>query len=77
MDAKNLYEGIGRLISVSSARELQRPVSRGGDGKSKTENGDLVSVENGVSSVEQTEDGIADEKEQKSSPSMGDSNPSE
>ncbi|KAL5559469.1 hypothetical protein UlMin_035680 [Ulmus minor] len=71
MDAKNLYEGVSRLLTVSSSRELPKPVSNG-DGKSVAENGQLPSVENGVASVEQTEDANTDGKEQKSPTSQAD-----
>ncbi|KAJ6406544.1 hypothetical protein OIU84_010119 [Salix udensis] len=46
MDAKNLYDGISRLVTTSS-RELRRPASNTEE-KKMTENGDLLVVENGV-----------------------------
>ncbi|KAF7817367.1 conserved oligomeric Golgi complex subunit 8 [Senna tora] len=46
MDAKNLYDGISRLIAASSARELPKPVNNG-EVKSVVENGNLPAVENG------------------------------
>ncbi|XP_062076709.1 conserved oligomeric Golgi complex subunit 8-like [Humulus lupulus] len=73
MDAKSLYEGVGRLLTVSSSRELPKPViSNGEEGKSTTEIGELPSAENGTASVEKTggdndDDDDADRKEQKSS----------
>ncbi|XP_034890904.1 conserved oligomeric Golgi complex subunit 8 [Populus alba] len=65
MDAKNLYDGIGRLLATSS-RELQRPANNT-EGKKITENGDQPVVENGVTpEVEQSGVAIADEKDQTS-----------
>ncbi|KDP34072.1 hypothetical protein JCGZ_07643 [Jatropha curcas] len=67
MDAKNLYDGINRLLTASPSRELPRPHSNAEE-KSIKENGDLPAVENGVTpDVEDTKDTIdADEKEQES-----------
>lgn len=66
MDAKNIYDGISRLLATSSARESPRPVNYPEE-KSITENGDLPVVENGVTpDVEETQSIHADEKEQKS-----------
>lgn len=66
MDAKNVYDGIGRLLATSSSRELPKPVSNPEE-KSISENGDLPVVENGVApDVEQTQGTNTDEKEQKS-----------
>lgn len=78
MDAKNLYDGIDRLLTVSSkTKEVPKPVNNE-VGKSLTENGDLPSEENGVSPVEQTEDVNADGIEEKSPPPplQTDENPS-
>ncbi|KAI4337157.1 hypothetical protein L6164_015605 [Bauhinia variegata] len=62
MDAKNLYDGVSRLLEASSARELPRPVSNG-EAKSSTENGDLSVVENGETpDGKQTEAINVDEK---------------
>ncbi|KAJ9183605.1 hypothetical protein P3X46_007434 [Hevea brasiliensis] len=66
MDAKNLYNGIDRLLATSPSRELPRPVNNPEE-KVMINNGDMPVVENGVSpNVEQTQSIIADEKEQKS-----------
>ncbi|TQE11108.1 hypothetical protein C1H46_003114 [Malus baccata] len=73
MDAKNLYDGIGRLLTVATpSRGLPKPVGDG-DGneneseKSVTENGDVPPVENGVSPVvEETDNTNSDEREPKS-----------
>ena len=75
MDAKNLYDGVGRLLTVSSSRELPKPIGND-EAKSTTQNGDLPLVENGVSSDEQTGDANSDEKEEKGPTSAGDEKPS-
>lgn len=63
MDAKNLYDGIGRLLTVSPSRDLVKPANTA-EAKSISENGDLTVVENGLMpGVEQTEGTDADEKE--------------
>ncbi|MBA0764437.1 hypothetical protein Gotri_013792 [Gossypium trilobum] len=65
MDAKNLYEGLGRLLTISSTKEPPKPVGNGEE-KTASGNGDLPSqpvVENGI---EPTVDNAADEKEQNS-----------
>lgn len=65
MDAKNLYDGIGRLLTVSPSRDLSKPV-KNAEEKSIPENGNLPVVENGVvADVEQTTgaDPDANEKE--------------
>ncbi|TKY58334.1 Conserved oligomeric Golgi complex subunit 8 [Spatholobus suberectus] len=46
MDAKNVYDGISRLLETSSARELPKPVNNG-ESKSIAENGELPKMENG------------------------------
>lgn len=51
MDAKNLYDGISRLIAASSARELPKPVNNG-EAKSMVENGNLPAVENGEETLD-------------------------
>lgn len=64
MDAKSLYDGLGRLSTHSPSRELPKPVNDA-DGKTITENGDLPVVENGVNpAAEETEGTNEDEKEQ-------------
>lgn len=64
MDAKSLYDGVGRLLTHSPSRELPKPV-KDADGKTITENGDLPVVENGVNpAAEETEGTNEDEKEQ-------------
>lgn len=49
LDAKNLYDGIGRLLTVSSSRELPKTVSNAEE-KTITENGDMPALENGATS---------------------------
>ncbi|KAG7943303.1 hypothetical protein I3843_15G031700 [Carya illinoinensis] len=63
MDAKNMYDGIGRLLRISPSRDPIKPVNNA-EGKSISENGDLPVVENGVvPGGEQTVGADADEKE--------------
>lgn len=64
MDAKNLYDGIGRLLTVSSSRDLSKPVNNAEE-KSISENGNSPVVENGVvADVEQTTGAGANEQEE-------------
>lgn len=66
MDAKNLYDGVGRLLTLSPAKELPKPVI-GGVGNSIPENGKVSAEENGVvSDVNEIESSSEDQKEQKS-----------
>ncbi|KAJ0034941.1 hypothetical protein Pint_25779 [Pistacia integerrima] len=66
MDAKNLYDGVGRLLTLSPAKELPKPVN-GGEGKSIPENGELSAEENGVmSGVEEAQGSSEDQEEHKS-----------
>lgn len=63
-DAKNLFDGINRLLSLSPSRELPKPVQNSGR-KSISENGELPRVENGVSpNDEETTSTIEDDKAQ-------------
>lgn len=63
MDAKNLYGGIGRLLTVTPARQIVKLVNNA-ERKSISENGDSPVVENGVvASVEQITSTNADETE--------------
>ncbi|QHN81643.1 uncharacterized protein DS421_20g688650 [Arachis hypogaea] len=52
MDAKNLYDGISRLLETSSAaRELPKPVNNG-KAKGADENGDVpAAAENGETTI--------------------------
>ncbi|XAR57612.1 hypothetical protein NMG60_11025810 [Bertholletia excelsa] len=63
-DAKNLFDGIGRLLASASSKELPRPVQKTA-GKTVSENGEAPVVENGsIPSIEQTENMDADKKEE-------------
>lgn len=63
MDAKNLYDGIGRLLTVTPARQIVKLVNNA-ERKSISENGDSPVVENRVvASVEQITSTNADETE--------------
>lgn len=66
MDAKNVYEGLSRLLATSSARELPRPVSNG-ELRSVTENGNLQTVENGEALEAKQTEGTNDDGESKTS----------
>lgn len=57
MDAKNVYDGISRLLATSSARELPKPVNNG-ELRSVTENGNLQAVENGEAPETKQTEGI-------------------
>jgi hypothetical protein len=46
MDAKNVYDGIGRLVEASSARELPKPVNNG-EANNIAENGEVPKMDNG------------------------------
>ncbi|CAJ2635864.1 unnamed protein product [Trifolium pratense] len=46
MDAKNVYDGIGRLVEASAARELPKPVNNG-EASSIAENGKVPKMDNG------------------------------
>lgn len=63
LEAKNLFDGIGRLLTLSPSRELTKPTNNGTDGrKSVPENGDMPKVENGVNTgIERTGSASADE----------------
>ena len=62
MDAKNMYDGISRLLVASSARELPKPV-KNEEVKSAAENGDLPVMENGETpEAKEPEATIADEE---------------
>ncbi|KAK6236711.1 hypothetical protein SCA6_012048 [Theobroma cacao] len=65
LDAKNLYDGVGRLLTISSLKEPPKRVSDAEE-KTTSENGDLPQpvVENGVEpAVDETGSANADEKE--------------
>ncbi|GKV03645.1 hypothetical protein SLEP1_g15917 [Rubroshorea leprosula] len=65
MEAKNLYEGVGRLLTISSSRELPKPINNGVE-KKVSENGDQPVIEDGINSVEEAEASNPEDKEQTS-----------
>ncbi|MBA0865289.1 hypothetical protein Goshw_010850 [Gossypium schwendimanii] len=67
MDAKNLYDGFGRLSTIASLKEPSKPVSNVEE-KTTSENGDFPQavMENGVEptgTIDETRISNADEKE--------------
>ncbi|THG16994.1 hypothetical protein TEA_004863 [Camellia sinensis var. sinensis] len=67
-DAKNLFDGIGRLLATSRSKELPKPVQHTVE-KITSENGNMPVVENGVMpDVEQTGSSSVDENEQNITP---------
>lgn len=63
-DAKNLFDGISRLLASSPSRELPKPVHNA-EANNTSENGNLPTVENGVlHSIERTASADPEEKEQ-------------
>ncbi|KAL9678882.1 hypothetical protein QQ045_016733 [Rhodiola kirilowii] len=71
LEANNLYDGITRLLSTSSAKTLPKPVKTSSDAiKSLSENGDLSIPENGTApggGIERSQSANLDEKTQRSS----------
>ncbi|GLT85571.1 hypothetical protein SLE2022_037580 [Rubroshorea leprosula] len=65
MEAKNLYEGVGRLLTISSSRELPKSINNGVE-KKVSENGDQPVIEDGINSVEEAEASNPEDKEQTS-----------
>lgn len=64
MDAKGMYDGLGRLLTVTPPRDLSKSVSNAEE-ESVSENGALPVVENGVvPSIEQTIVADEDKKEE-------------
>ena len=68
-DAKNFFDGIGRLLATSPPKELPKPVQNT-EGKSLSENGNVAVVENGITlNIERTESSNMDsENEQNITP---------
>lgn len=64
-DSKGLFDGIARLVTASTSRNLPKPVNNS-ETKNATENGDEPPAENGVmaNGEEQTESLGTDEKEE-------------
>ncbi|KAF5748335.1 hypothetical protein HS088_TW04G00287 [Tripterygium wilfordii] len=67
MDAKNLYDGISRLLSVSTSRKLPKAVNDA-DSKSVSENGDITVVENGDTLTSETEAPSTNEEQESRTP---------
>ncbi|CAJ1942267.1 unnamed protein product [Sphenostylis stenocarpa] len=70
MDAKNVYDGISRLLETSSARELPKPVNNG-EIKSVAENGELPKMENGETPDAKESEAINGEEVHKEGPKEG------
>ena len=68
-DAKNLFDGIGRLLATSPSKELPKP-GKNTDEKIVTENGNVAVVENGIKpNIERTRSSdIYSENEQNITP---------
>lgn len=64
-DSKGLFDGIARLVTASTSKDLPKPVNNS-ETKNATENGDAPPAENGVmaNGEEQTESLGTDEKEE-------------
>lgn len=64
-DSKGLFDGIARLVTTSTSKDLPKPVNNS-ETKNATENGDAPPAENGVmaNGEEQTESLGTDEKEE-------------
>lgn len=70
-DAKNLFDGITRLVINSPSRELPRSVPSV-EGKNISENGNLPSLENGVvSTIERTASANLEEQQNNLTPQDG------
>ncbi|XP_059644338.1 conserved oligomeric Golgi complex subunit 8 [Cornus florida] len=70
MDAKNLFDGLSRLLATSSSRQLPKPVHKAEE-RSISENGDLPPVENGVvPSIEQSGSSNVDEEEEQNNTTL-------
>lgn len=67
-DSKGLFDGISRLVTASTSRDLPKPVNNS-ETKNVTENWDAPPAENGViaNGEEQTESLGTDEKEDNTS----------
>ncbi|XP_057959490.1 conserved oligomeric Golgi complex subunit 8 [Malania oleifera] len=62
-DAKNLFDGISRLLTVTPSREPPKPVQNT-EGRSVSDNGDLPRVENGDPVDVEQADGTNDEEQE-------------
>ncbi|KAI5669673.1 hypothetical protein M9H77_19526 [Catharanthus roseus] len=64
-DAKNLFDGLVRLLATTSSRELPKPPVQNPEGNNISENGNLPSMENGsMPNIERTSSVSLEEIEQ-------------
>ncbi|CAN1120899.1 Conserved oligomeric Golgi complex subunit 8 [Linum perenne] len=63
MDAKNLFDGVNRLLATAPSRELPKPVNKKTEEKGVAENGEVPIVENGATSNGEKESAAQDEGE--------------
>lgn len=64
MDAKGLYDGLSRQLSVSTVRDAPKTSSRGEETTPTSANGEVPVLENGgLPSSEEAEDGNANSRE--------------
>ncbi|KAK1370295.1 Conserved oligomeric Golgi complex subunit 8 [Heracleum sosnowskyi] len=77
-DSKGLFDGIARLVTASTSRNLPKPVNNS-ETKNATENGDEPPAENGVmaNGEEQTESLGTDEKEEDNTSPQTDEKPAD
>lgn len=74
-DAKNLFEGISKLLTTSPSRELPKPIHTV-ENKTISENGNLPSVENdGTPNGDQSGDTNSEEKEEDKIPLVSEEKP--
>nr|GMD92423.1 conserved oligomeric Golgi complex subunit 8 [Ipomoea batatas] len=74
-DAKNLFEGISKLLATSPSRELPKPIHTV-ENKTISENGNLPSVENdGTPNGDQSGDTNSEEKEEDKIPPVSEEKP--
>ncbi|XP_031096389.1 conserved oligomeric Golgi complex subunit 8 [Ipomoea triloba] len=74
-DAKNLFEGISKLLTTSPSRELPKPIHTV-ENKTISENGNLPSVENdGTPNGDQSGDTNSEEKEEDKIPPVSEEKP--
>ncbi|KAJ0091680.1 hypothetical protein Patl1_13849 [Pistacia atlantica] len=68
MDAKNLYDGIGRLLILSPSKELPKQVNNGEEMSIKEDGNGSVDENRVTTGVEETEVGNEEKEERRSSP---------
>ncbi|GKV00108.1 hypothetical protein SLEP1_g12855 [Rubroshorea leprosula] len=70
MEAKNLYDGVGGLLTISSSRELPKPVNNAEEMKASENCGPPV-VEDGITLEEESEATATNaEREEQKSPAL-------